>query len=98
PPATRLAALARRLLEASTLCAIATVSPGRRAHINTAYFAWSEVRDRLVVRTAGAALAQRARERVGRDRRVPLDADLGRSRPRHSVLRSCARAAWPRFA
>ena len=40
PPATRLAALARRLLEASTLCAIATVSPGRRAHINTAYFAW----------------------------------------------------------
>ena len=40
PPATRLAALARRLLEASTLCAIATVSPGGRAHINTAYFAW----------------------------------------------------------
>jgi uncharacterized protein YhbP (UPF0306 family) len=40
-PASRLAAIARRLLEASTLCAIATVSPGGRAHINTAYFAWS---------------------------------------------------------
>ncbi len=38
--APRLAAIARRLLEASTLCAIATVSRGGRAHINTAYFAW----------------------------------------------------------
>jgi len=40
PPASRLAAIARRLLEASTLCAIASVSPGGRAHVNTAYFAW----------------------------------------------------------
>ena len=40
PSNTRLAAIARRLLDASTLCAIATVSPGGRAHINTAYFAW----------------------------------------------------------
>lgn len=40
PPAWRLAAIARRLLDASTLCAIATVSPAGRAHINTAYFAW----------------------------------------------------------
>jgi len=40
PPASRLAAIARRLLDASTLCAIATVSPGGRAHVNTAYFAW----------------------------------------------------------
>jgi hypothetical protein len=38
----RLATLARRLLDASTLCAIATVSPGSRAHVNTAYFAWSD--------------------------------------------------------
>jgi uncharacterized protein YhbP (UPF0306 family) len=36
-----MAALARDLLEASPLCAIATVSPGGRAHVNTAYFAWS---------------------------------------------------------
>jgi uncharacterized protein YhbP (UPF0306 family) len=40
PSNTRLLAVARRLLDASTLCAIATVSPGGRAHINTAYFAW----------------------------------------------------------
>jgi uncharacterized protein YhbP (UPF0306 family) len=40
--AARLGRLARDLLEASTLCAIATVSSGRRAHVNTAYFAWSD--------------------------------------------------------
>lgn len=38
---SRLAAIARRLLDESKLCAIATVSPGGRAHVNTAYFAWS---------------------------------------------------------
>jgi uncharacterized protein YhbP (UPF0306 family) len=32
--------MAARLLDASTLCAIATVSPVGRAHVNTAYFAW----------------------------------------------------------
>jgi len=37
----RITAVARRLLNASTLCAIATVSPRSRAHVNTAYFAWS---------------------------------------------------------
>jgi uncharacterized protein YhbP (UPF0306 family) len=41
PPTSRLAAIARRLLEESKLCAIATVSPDGRAHVNTAYFAWS---------------------------------------------------------
>jgi uncharacterized protein YhbP (UPF0306 family) len=37
--AYRIAAVARRLLDASTLCAIASVSAGGRAHVNTAYFA-----------------------------------------------------------
>jgi nitroimidazol reductase NimA-like FMN-containing flavoprotein (pyridoxamine 5'-phosphate oxidase superfamily) len=37
--------MARRLLSASTLCAIATVSPGSRSHVNTAYFAWSRALD-----------------------------------------------------
>jgi uncharacterized protein YhbP (UPF0306 family) len=37
----RLARTARSLLDASTLCAIATVGPGSRAHVNTAYFAWT---------------------------------------------------------
>jgi uncharacterized protein YhbP (UPF0306 family) len=36
----RLRALAEELLDASTLCAIATVARGSRAHVNTAYFAW----------------------------------------------------------
>jgi uncharacterized protein YhbP (UPF0306 family) len=35
--------LVEGLLDASTLCAIATVSPNGRAHVNTAYFAWSDV-------------------------------------------------------
>jgi uncharacterized protein YhbP (UPF0306 family) len=33
--------VAHRLLEASTLCAIATVTRGSGAHVNTAYFGWS---------------------------------------------------------
>ena len=37
--------MTRRLLDESKLCAIATVSPGARAHVNTAYFAWSPTFD-----------------------------------------------------
>ncbi len=40
--AARLDAIARSLLDASKLVALATVTPGGRAHANTAYFAWSE--------------------------------------------------------
>ncbi|TMM32951.1 MAG: hypothetical protein E6F93_07005 [Actinobacteria bacterium] len=36
-----MAKLARSLLDASTLCAIASFS-GRQAHVNTAYFAWAD--------------------------------------------------------
>jgi uncharacterized protein YhbP (UPF0306 family) len=39
--AARITATARQLLEASTLCAVATVARSGRAHVNTAYFAWS---------------------------------------------------------
>jgi uncharacterized protein YhbP (UPF0306 family) len=39
--AARLRTIARRLLNASTLCAISSVGPNGRAHVNTAYFAWS---------------------------------------------------------
>ena len=38
----RLQAVARKLMNASPLCSLATVSPGGRAHINHMYFAWSE--------------------------------------------------------
>jgi uncharacterized protein YhbP (UPF0306 family) len=39
--AARLAELTRRLLDESTLFALATVAPDGSAHVNTAYFAWS---------------------------------------------------------
>ena len=42
PSARRLVAMTRRLLDQSTLCAIATASPASHAHVNTAYFAWSD--------------------------------------------------------
>jgi len=37
----RIRAIAEALLDASTLCAIATVTPGGEAYVNTAYFAWA---------------------------------------------------------
>jgi uncharacterized protein YhbP (UPF0306 family) len=43
--AARMVAVARRLLEATTLCAIATVAPDGSAHINTAYFAYGRAFD-----------------------------------------------------
>jgi uncharacterized protein YhbP (UPF0306 family) len=43
--ASRMTTVARRLLNASTLCAIATVGPATRAYVNTAYFAWSRKLD-----------------------------------------------------
>jgi uncharacterized protein YhbP (UPF0306 family) len=39
--ASRIAASAQSLLDASSLCAIATVGSGGSAHVNAAYFAWS---------------------------------------------------------
>lgn len=40
--AERLGEIARGLLDASTLCAIATVARGGQAYVNTAYFAWDD--------------------------------------------------------
>ena len=40
--AARLEAIARSLLDASPLVAIATVTRGGKAYVNTAYFAWSQ--------------------------------------------------------
>lgn len=39
--AARLRTVARALLDASTLCAIATTTPRGLAHVNIAYFAWA---------------------------------------------------------
>jgi uncharacterized protein YhbP (UPF0306 family) len=38
----RIRSLAEDLLEASTLCAIATVTSQGKAYVNTAYFAWAD--------------------------------------------------------
>jgi uncharacterized protein YhbP (UPF0306 family) len=56
--AGRLEAIARSLLDASTLVALATVAPGGKAHVNAAYFAWSERFD-LVWFSAPAAAHSR---------------------------------------
>jgi uncharacterized protein YhbP (UPF0306 family) len=37
----RIQQVAVELLESTVLCAVATVSPGSSAHVNTVYFAWS---------------------------------------------------------
>ena len=41
-PSRTLDRVARRLMNASPLCALATVSPRGRAHINHMYFAWND--------------------------------------------------------
>jgi hypothetical protein len=69
--AARLAATACKLLDASTLCAIATVTTRGRAHLNTAYFAWSRDFDIVwLFRAAGETLTQPPREQLGRNRRI----------------------------
>lgn len=61
--AQRIAAVARGLLDASTLCAIATVSPGGRAHVNTAYFGWSPGFDLVWLSDPGATHSRNLRTR-----------------------------------
>ena len=53
--APRIVTVAPCLLDASTLCAISTVSRQGRAYVNTAYFAWSS-RFRLVWLSAPEAI------------------------------------------
>jgi uncharacterized protein YhbP (UPF0306 family) len=60
--ASRLEQLARRLLDASSLCAFATVSPAGRAHINTAYFAWSAAFDVVWLSAPVAAHSRNVRD------------------------------------
>jgi uncharacterized protein YhbP (UPF0306 family) len=54
----RLAAVAADLLDASTLCAIATVDARGQAHVNTAYFAWSPELELVWLSDAGAQHSQ----------------------------------------
>lgn len=61
--AARIATIARQLLDASTLCAIATVTPDGRAHVNTAYFAWSRRFDIVWLSEPRAAHSRNLRTR-----------------------------------
>jgi uncharacterized protein YhbP (UPF0306 family) len=61
--ASRIAALARSLLDASSLCAIATVSSRAVAHVNTAYFAWSPELDLIWLSDPAATHSRNLNER-----------------------------------
>jgi hypothetical protein len=81
----RLELLAHQLLDASPLCAIATVAPRGQAHVNTAHFAWSpfelvwisdpRARHSSNVRsrgTAAVAVYDSSQARGGSDRGIQL--------------------------
>jgi uncharacterized protein YhbP (UPF0306 family) len=59
--AEQLAIVARHLLDASTLCAIATLSSDNRPHINTAYFAWGDSWDLVWLSEPAAQHSQNVR-------------------------------------
>lgn len=61
--ASRIARVAGSLLDASTLCAIATVSSRGVAHVNTAYFAWSPELDLVWLSDRDAIHSRNLRER-----------------------------------
>jgi uncharacterized protein YhbP (UPF0306 family) len=63
--AGRIAEAARALLEASTLCAIATVSRRGQPHVNTAYFAWSSELDLYWLSEPGAEHSRNLRVSPG---------------------------------
>jgi len=63
--AARLGTLARGLLDRSTLCAIATVSPGGRPYINTAYFAWTPELDLVWLSEPKARHSRNVRANAG---------------------------------
>lgn len=56
--AARLERVARELLEATTLCAIATLSARGAAHVNTVYFAWSPELDVVWLSEPGSLHSQ----------------------------------------
>jgi uncharacterized protein len=91
--------VARRLMDASALCSLATVSPRGRAHINHMYFAWSDgfevfwisdpdsVHSRNLLRNPSAAVTVYASNQVwGKpDRGIQLFGSAGVARGREGV-------------
>jgi len=102
----RLERIARRLMNASPLCSLATVSPGGRAHVNHMYFAWGDrfaiywisdrdsLHSRNLVRNSSAAMTIYASNQVwGRpDRGIQLFGSA-----RETTVPEAARAYSRRF-
>ena len=63
--ALRLASVARALLDAAPLCAIATVDAKGRAYVNTAYFAWSPEFDIVWISAPEATHSRNVASRPG---------------------------------
>jgi uncharacterized protein YhbP (UPF0306 family) len=59
----RLTAVTRSLLDASTLCAIATVSREGEPHVNTAYFAWESELELFWLSDPSSGHSENIRER-----------------------------------
>jgi hypothetical protein len=95
----RLELAARRLMNASPLCSLATVSPRGRAHINHMYFAWNDrfevfwisdsdsIHSRNLVRNRSAAVTIYASNQVwGKpDRGIQLFGSAGVTRGREAA-------------
>jgi general stress protein 26 len=97
--AERIERVARRLMNASPLCSLATVAPRGRAHINHMYFAWNDrfdifwisdadsIHSRNLARNPSAAVTVYASNQVwGRpDRGIQLFGVAGISRGREAA-------------
>lgn len=103
----RLTDVVRRLLDASTLCSLSTVSPGGRAHVNAMYFAWDDAfrvvwisdpgarHSRNLARNPSAAVMvyDSNQEWDGRDRGIQL---FGRARRAERRVARAAEAVYVR--
>ena len=86
-----------RILKKNILCAIATVGPDGRVHVNTAYFACSTGLELyLPVTSRIAALLQSRRAPTRCDCGVRFDADMGWARSRIAAVRNLSRGTRTR--
>jgi len=110
--ASRITELAGDLLEASTLCAIATTDSRGRSHINTAYFAWTRQFDiiwlsepraqhsrNLAVNESAAVAVFDSTQTCGNpDRGIQLFGRAHAAAPDDEEARPVYVARFPRFA
>ena len=101
----RLARVARRLLDAAPLCALATVGPNGRAYVNTMYFARANPWDLVWISAADSQHSRNVRDRAtaaiavfdsrqrwgGKDRGIQV---FGRARELRGAAARAALAAY----